>query len=79
MPESLDTDEQADLWAAPRDASCYDRPNVRSSKRVHVANQYGHASCSGAPLDEATSLALDEVPEHIQCQRAACRKHWPSA
>lgn len=77
----------ARLVAASRDASSYNRPNVRSPKRVHVANEvvegrtprpFLSARCSGAILDEFGMYAdLADVPERARCQRRACARHWP--
>lgn len=74
--------------AAPRDATAYDRPNVRQPKVIHVAQPAEPssvtgcltllASCSGALLDDNSMYhSLAEVPEHIRCRRRACAKRWP--
>jgi len=66
-------------WAATRDASSFDRPNVRSMKVSHVNDGRGQAKCSGAPLDESLKRPLAEVPAQSRCRRRACARHWPQA
>lgn len=77
----------ARLVAALRDASSYDRPNVRGPKRVHVAEFDGPsvngcvtllARCSGVLLDESGMYhSLDKVPTHVRCRRRGCVNRWP--
>jgi hypothetical protein len=68
--------------AAPRDASSFARPNTRTLKQYHVADEFTatiwSGACSGNPLDETLGRELADVPPGLRCQRPACRKHWPS-
>lgn len=64
-------------YAAVRDASWWDRPNVRSPKKLHVNNGDWMASCdSRIPLDESTASALSNVPLRLRCRRRGCAEHW---
>lgn len=65
-------------WAAPRDASVFDRPDVRKPKVAHVSNGHGEARCSGVNLAEDMRASLDRVSELSRCRRPACRKRWPA-
>lgn len=66
-------------WAAQRDASWYDHPDVRTPKRWHIDNGHGFAKCGGRPLHEGSGCRLASVPGGVRCQRRGCREHWPSA
>lgn len=66
-------------WAAPRDASWFDRPNTHQPKRWHVATPSGLSLCYSRPLVEAQSVSLDQVPEELRCQHWGCRRYWPGA
>jgi hypothetical protein len=67
-----------------RDASAYDRPNVRSPKQMHwpAADGSGHAAC-----DRRIVLAIgphgfgmkpSDVPLHRRCARNGCWSRWVS-
>lgn len=80
------------LLAAPRDASCVARPNIRTPKQVHVAvnvaempGYYGEdpiligdAACAPArmPLDMHLADRAERWPITVRCQRSACRSRW---
>ncbi|MFG2328288.1 hypothetical protein ACGFMM_01545 [Streptomyces sp. NPDC048604] len=74
-------------WAAGRDASWYDRPNVHSSKVVHMAGQRireGTASqCGRSVLDDDMKWIPEQVPQPIRCRSNGCRQaflaHPPAA
>lgn len=80
----MQPDPQA--FAALRDASWYDRPNVRSLKLLHMAHveiadsgsRFMYAACNGMPLDEASVWAAHEVPPGLRCGRPGCRVRWPA-
>jgi hypothetical protein len=64
--------------AALRDASWFDRPDVRKPKRYHVTDGHWFAfCCRWRPLDETTAVELGDVPAGLRCQRRGCRAHWP--
>ncbi|AIG81303.1 Hypothetical protein AJAP_42680 (plasmid) [Amycolatopsis japonica] len=78
-------------WAATRDASSYDRPDVRTTKRYHFAHvgkpfRTGQpmstgavsmsAVCSGALLDENGAIPARDVEPRLRCRRLACRNAW---
>ena len=65
-------------WAAPRDASSYNHPNVHSRKVVHVNNGYGQARCSGVLLADDARAPLERISELSRCRRPACRQQWPA-
>lgn len=73
-------------WAATRDASVWDRPDVRTAKRVHVGRT-DHPREPGLPVARCRLVLLDEnatwdpadVPEHARCRRNGCRQAWPEA
>lgn len=66
------------LVAASRDASWYNRPDVRRTKILHVteAEPQMAALCSGAPLDENSAWSLADVPPGLRCRRMACAQYW---
>lgn len=66
--------------AAPRDASWYDRPDVRSPKAVHVDNGDEFAACNtGMLLGGPVWLDAAEVPDHVRCRRKACAMAYAAA
>jgi hypothetical protein len=74
-------------YAAQRDASWLDRPDVRSLKKWHVDRGNGKAACSNPDswssrcnpdIQQDTRVPLAEVPPTGRCQRPGCRKHWPT-
>lgn len=67
------------VWAATRDASTLDRPDVRATKRIHVANADGESCCARQVLDENAAWPLAEVPSHLRCRRPACARRWNAA
>lgn len=64
-------------WAAPRDSSCYDRPNPYLAKRWHIANPGGLSRCNEVPLIQASATPLDHVPKELRCRGWGCRQYWP--
>lgn len=62
-----------------RDASWFNRPNVRTVKKYHVANG-DMAACNTVrmPLAEFTALDASEVPEGLRCRRRGCTPNWPT-
>jgi len=75
-------DTAEEPWAATRDASWYDRPNVRSDKQVHVSGRIvpeGTMSrCGRSLLDDGLMWAPEGVPEHVRCRSNGCRQAWPT-
>jgi hypothetical protein len=75
-----DTDQTAQPWAATRDASWYDRPDVRSDKVVHMAGRtiaYGTASrCGRSVLDDDSTWIPENVPQRFRCRASGCRQAW---
>ena len=67
-----------DAWAATRDASWYDRPDVRTAKVVHVGRPNSWSKCGRSFLDDYTTWAPKDVPEHIRCRSNGCRQAWPT-
>ncbi|MEW9530578.1 hypothetical protein [Microbispora sp. NPDC049125] len=65
-------------WAAPRDASWYDRPNVWSPKKVHVWGEDMMSACGRSILTDTLLMRLEEVPEHRRCRASGCREKWPA-
>jgi hypothetical protein len=63
-----------------RDASAYDRPNVRSAKRWHFAKDDATLSACGrsalATGAAGTRAVAAVIPETLRCQRAGCRQRW---
>jgi hypothetical protein len=74
----MTTPADEEPWAATRDASWYDRPNVRSDKAVHVGRPDGWSRCGRSFLDDGSTWAPEDVPEHIQCRANGCRQAWPT-
>ncbi|WP_086780035.1 hypothetical protein [Streptomyces griseus] len=66
------------LWAATRDASCYDRPDVRTTKQVHMAREDGTARCNRSTLDEGSTWSPSDVPPGLRCRSNGCRQAWPT-
>lgn len=75
--------ETEEPWAAGRDASWYNRPDVRSVKALHVAGRSGregyYSRCGRSVLDHTLTFTLDEVPPGLRCQSNGCRQAWPAA
>lgn len=75
--------QAAEPWAAGRDASWYNRPDVRTSKVVHMAGRpirEGTASrCGRSVLDDGLTWIPEQVPDHLRCRSNGCRQAWPSA
>lgn len=83
------------LLAASRDASCWPRPNTRSSKVVHVAvnvvpgsahagqdlGDWGEAACAPdrMPLDMSVAGPAVDVPVPARCRRPGCASRWPAS
>jgi len=71
-------------WAATRDASWYERPNVRSSKHVHVAGRMAPrgegfmSRCGRSVLDENSAWRPADVPTGLRCRSNGCRQAWPA-
>jgi hypothetical protein len=81
----------SDYRAATRDASSFARPDTRTAKVYHAC-EAGQVHSSGQPLssgyrllsavcsqqvlDDNSAVALDQAPEHLRCQRAACARIW---
>lgn len=80
MANQQDTEEP---WAAPRDASWYDNPDVRTDKVTHVAGRKvreGHMSrCGRSILDDSLSRSLAEWSEASRCRSNGCRQAWAAA
>lgn len=78
-PEEQEAEEP---WAAQRDASWYDRPDVYSDKVIHVAGKsslYGHMSrCGRSVLNDDLIWALEGVSEGLRCRSNGCRQAWPT-
>jgi len=78
--------ETEEPWAACRDASWYDRPNVRSDKAVHMSGRAvpeGVMSrCGRSLLNDDLIWAPEGVSEHLRCRSNGCRqaflKHPPT-
>lgn len=77
--------EDAGLVARLRDASWFNRPNVRRIKMYHVCtmdspsnvSEVATALCTTAPMSKFTARPLGEIPRWLRCQRPACRQRWP--
>lgn len=73
-----------DLWAATRDASWYDRPNVHTDKQVHVSGRPAPrgegtmSRCGRSLLDDGLVWDPAAVPEHARCRSNGCRQAWPT-
>lgn len=70
-------------WAAMRDASWYDRPDVSSDKKVHlngrVTEEDVMSRCGRSILDDdGLTWAPAEVAAHLRCRSNGCRQGWPS-
>lgn len=69
-------------WAATRDASWYNRPNVRSNKVVHMSGRTVRegvmSKCGRSILDDGLTWIPEDVPEHIRCRGNGCRQAWPT-
>lgn len=64
--------------AATRDASWYNRPDVRKPKKYHILGANELSACGGAILIKENLITADEVPKHARCQRAGCKGRWPT-
>lgn len=75
--------ERQEPWAAQRDASWYERPDVYSDKVIHVAGKsclYGVMSrCGRSVLNKDLVWALEGVPAGRRCRSHGCRQAWPTA
>lgn len=77
MPETTDPP-----WAATRDASWYDRPDVHSDKQVHIAGRKAPrgegvlSRCGRSILDENSSWRPEAVPAGLRCRSNGCRQAW---
>jgi hypothetical protein len=69
----------------PRDASAYDRPNVRTPKRLHWPRSGDDDALSACGLPICTGFAEHHgdmgadpaaVPAGLRCQRPGCRQRW---
>jgi hypothetical protein len=67
----------AEVMAGYRDASWYERPNISSTKVMHVDRGDAKSSCSAALLQEDSMRPASTVPAAGRCRRAACRNRWP--
>ncbi|MGW7001363.1 hypothetical protein ACWGCW_00700 [Streptomyces sp. NPDC054933] len=83
MSSPLERAEQAEAkepWAAGRDASWYNRPNVHSDKAIHMAGKpcmYGTMSrCGRSVLDDGLTWIPEHVPTGLRCQSNGCRQAW---
>lgn len=70
--------------AACRDASWYNRPDVRTVKVFHIATVSDTAACNPGP-EFQRSTPLDpngyyrtpaDVYDDLRCRRPGCRVHW---
>ena len=79
MPETTAAEEP---WAATRDASWYDRPDVHSDKAVHMAGrtvlQGVMSKCGRSILDEGAVWTPADVPDYLRCRSNGCRQAWPA-
>lgn len=66
------------LNAAPRDASWYSSPDVRTAKAMHVDRGNWLAACNGMPLDGTLARPAAEVARVARCGRPGCRERWPA-
>ena len=74
-------------YAALRDASWLSRPDVRTVKKWHVdrgnatpacSNEHSWSSRNNPFLADFTRMPVDQVAEHVRCQRPGCRVRWPT-
>ncbi|MFE5090625.1 hypothetical protein ACFRCI_09515 [Streptomyces sp. NPDC056638] len=81
----MTTPAAEDPWAATRDASWYERPNVHSDKQVHMAGRMAPrregvmSRCGRSILDENSSWQPETVPAWLRCRSNGCRQAWPTA
>ena len=67
------------VWAARRDASWYNRPNVNHLPRMHIDGGGMLAACNrGVYLVDFTAELAATVPEHSRCRRPGCAARWPT-
>lgn len=70
-------------WAAQRDASWYDRPNVRSDKVIHVSGrtvlQGVMSACGRSLLNDDLVWEPADVSPGLRCRSNGCRQKWPTA
>jgi hypothetical protein len=69
-------------WAATRDASWYNRPDVHSDKAVHMAGRTVlegvMSACGRSILDEDSTWRPADVPAGLRCRSNGCRQAWPT-
>jgi len=74
--------ETEEPWAAQRDASWYNRPDVHSVKALHVAGKPCRegilSRCGRSVLNRDDYWDLDEVPPGLRCRSNGCRQAWPT-
>lgn len=82
------TDQTAaveESWAATRDASWYERPDVHSDKQVHMAGRTSArgegvmSRCGRSMLDDGLTWKPEDVPAGLRCRANGCRQAWPDA
>jgi hypothetical protein len=66
-------------WAAPRDATCFDQPNISQPKRWHVATADGRSHCYHVSLRREMATPPADVPEEQRCTHWGCKRLWPGA
>lgn len=72
------------LLAGTRDASWYDRPDVRTVKAFHIATDIDTAACAPGPehhsgvvqLADFTYERAENVYDDLRCRRPGCKRHW---
>lgn len=72
------------LVAGTRDASWYNRPDVRSVKAHHIATDEDSGACAPGPVFNSGTIALNDftygpaadVYDDLRCRRPGCKKHW---
>jgi hypothetical protein len=73
--------ETEEPWAAQRDASWYARPDVHTTKVVHVAGREDRegvmSRCGRSVLNRDLTWTLDDAPKGLRCRSNGCRQAWP--
>lgn len=72
------------LVAGTRDASWYDRPDVRTVKAFHIATVANTPACAPGPDFHSGVVALcdftyeraENVYDDLRCRRPGCKVHW---